>query len=183
MSPDKSKELLSIEGSVLIERAVQRSINPLLLIRKEKGDLIEWADALGVDYMLAGGEGEWADTVLESYPLWDETNVLMLPDTIYNPQGIIRLMAECLKSYSFVIATHAVTDLSKWGAVLPESIDEKPQALTGPGNAWGLLGFNKAQGRDFLTRTTAGQQFRMPDDTVRLPLFSFQDVTRTRRTQ
>lgn len=184
MAPYEAKELLDYKGKPLIAWAVERSINPLLVIREEKECLVSWARKNYVDHMVIEGAEEWPDTILKSAPRWHEENALILPDTEFSPTDIVRQIETALKEGSNVVAgVHSVGDQSKWGAIITDNAQEllveKPQHLKGCGGiAWGVLGWKKAVGKNLFSACLKRAPYTLGEGFVKVPLEYFKDVTR-----
>ncbi len=118
----QSKELLLDKaGNHLIEFYLNHcphfNITPLVITRKEKTDLIAYCESNHIETLIIEPKGEWNDTVLASSLLWDEDNILVLPDTRFNsPRTAISDIKKGLElGNQAVIGLHKVDDVSKWG--------------------------------------------------------------------
>lgn len=188
MRPNESKEMLIdpstgyrlIDNVLRLANVTGASVH--VITRKEKTDLIEYLDTKNnVTVQIIEPEGEWASTVLASREHWDEYNVLILPDTKWDPLlTTLEQIEESLKlGCQSVYALHKVEDVSKWGAIRDYSVTEKP-TIGGEGYAWGLIGFDASFSSHALFKTMASKnQPFVLEHTSFLFLDSFQDLTRT----
>lgn len=184
MPINQSKELLSFDGEVLLkwhlDLCKEHGVIPLVITRKEKQDLINYCAEQQVMCLILTPKGEWIDTVLASKHLWGEKNILLLPDTRYEPREAFKSLLEALDTKDVVVGTHEVSDGNKWGIVnrVCESvlIAEKPKNATNA-IAWGLIAFCKTEGIDLLKslRDSGNAQFSNAEI---IPLKSFKDYTR-----
>ncbi len=147
MKPNESKEMLidpcTHEPIIKwgLDLCRKHHIEPLVVTRKEKVDLIDYLAQQGVNTLIIEPSGEWPDTVLASQHLWKENNILLLPDTRFSPENSLKWVEESLiLNKGSVFALHKVEDMSKWGGVSASGYTEKPANNT-PGYAWGLIGF------------------------------------------
>lgn len=188
MKPNESKEMLidPSTGYRLIDNVLRLAnltgASVHVITRKEKIDLIEYlATKNNVTVQIIEPEGEWADTVLASREHWDEHNVLILPDTKWDPLlTTLEQIEESLKlGCETVFALHKVRDASKWGAIGYYEVTEKP-TLGGEGYAWGLIGFNNSFDSHalFSTMCEKNEPFVL-ENTSFIFLDSFKDLTRT----
>ena len=184
MPANQSKELLLYNGKPLIENALELAkyfqISPLVITRKEKTDLIQYCAERGIETLIIEVQGEWASTILQSKDYWDEDNILILPDTIFD-YGVnaFRDIEQGLSlGNNAVFALHNVPDRQNWGIVSQYTVTEKP-AESGPGLAWGLIGFKKKYGEllfYYMQRKNNPLNLRDCGFTY---LKNFKDVTRT----
>lgn len=189
MSPDKSKELLPLaNGKPLIEHHLDicrnLKIKPVILIREEKRDLLDFCRSRKIQTVLIDPKGEWTSTVLQSQRVWGIRNLLMLPDTLYSPENTGKFLLQGLYDGADVaIATHSPSDLSNWGVVRSSgagvlSLCEKPKDPTpATDKAWGLLGFTKHSGFKLFTGFESKQWFTI-DNAFVVDMLNFKDVTR-----
>lgn len=141
LKPGQSKEMLpdpSNGGLPMIQRTLDFAIDPLVIIRSDKLDLINYCKDKVECLLLKPSNDEWPVTVLRSRPHWERLNVLVLPDTNLTSVDYhtVRLKAEKL-----MFAVHSVEDVSQWGHVTIDKTEEKP-LLGGNGWAWGCIGFS-----------------------------------------
>jgi len=199
-----SKELLPLrQGRPLIEEpldlAHQLGWWALVLTRPEKTTLVKYLQVeakSGVDTLIVPETREWPETMLLSQAKWADWNLLVLPDTDYDPKDIWLRMFRLIDSQtSLVVANHQVLDRSTWGAHdIGASIDAGSQgsvrlsekALAGPGSAWGLILFRKDIGaalfEGFIASRESGQPVSCPEikkSAVKATALSgFRDLTR-----
>ncbi len=183
MPLDQSKELLLYMGRHLIDLSLsiakRLQVNPLVITRKEKKDLIQYCLDNDIEIQIIEVEGEWADTVLKSKPYWEENNLLMLPDTIFNnPYYVmqhLRLRTEIGIEANF--AVHKVEDSSKWGVIKNDVLYEKPD-FTDPGLAWGAIGFKGSYGEELFSHCQKGKSLKLNKYST-IDIENFRDLTRT----
>lgn len=189
MLPHQSKELLPDPetGKPLIDYSIElchrHKINPIVITRPEKKELIDYVTAKGVEIFITEPGQEWPGTILKAYDSWGTNNVLMLPDVRYSPTNILDSLIFNLLTNDLVFALHSVDSmlLSSWGIVTPYATAEKP--ATAPGlshKAWGVIGFKKSRGKAlFEAYSTRGEWFDLVNEkTSFLFLDKFEDVTR-----
>lgn len=158
MKPHESKELLPdhISGyKHLIDFAIgfckRNNIEPFVITRKAKKDLIKYLKEKKIDYMLYEPKDgdEWAQTVLASKDHWHNENILILPDTRWNEYFIAKDIELMLKlGNDVVFGIHEVPDPQNWGIIENYTLFEKPKHFTGKEWAWGLIGFSNGFGED-----------------------------------
>lgn len=183
---NKSKELLIdpcthepiIKWSLDLCR--KHHIEPLVITRKEKTDLIDYLAQQGVKTLIIEPSGEWPNSILASEHLWKENNLLLLPDTRFSPENSLKRVEDALElSKPVVFALHKVDDVSKWGCIEEFCYTEKPKK-TSEGWAWGLIGFQKDYGailfNDMAIPKTSNSHV---EETNFLFLDKFVDLTRT----
>lgn len=183
MRPDQSKELLPLGagGGPLIQDILWQceiyNLNPLVITRKEKKDLIEYCEKPNVHVHIIRPKGEWYDTVLASKRYWEEDNILILPDTRFSPATAIYDIEKSLELGSkAVFALHKVSDGSKWGTIKDYSLFEKYPNSTNAW-AWGVIGFKKDYGEELFNSMREKKPLKLKDSSF-LILDDFQDVTR-----
>lgn len=189
-----AKEMLldPITGSPLmdwdLDLCLDNDIKSLVITRADKLGLInhitnrENLSAL----ILEKPVGEWPDTILASKQLWEDDNILLLPDTRFNDaDNIVKKIKQSLEQgHELVVAYHKVDDLSKWGAIhdgaVGLSIEEKPERLKDTkGIAWGIIGFKRYIGDNLFKAMSRKIPFICPESTILLELDWFKDITRT----
>ncbi len=156
MKPNESKEMLedNIFGfDHIIDYALRKCsdnhLEPLVITRPEKTDLIEYIESRQINYILhspAPGE-EWNKTVLASKDYWQETNILMLPDTRWQGLNFKDMKNGLSVGNNAVMALHEVPNPSKWGVVKDYILMEKPKDLADKQWAWGLIAFKNTYGQ------------------------------------
>lgn len=183
MRPDQAKEMLvDIERDEFIidyslNLCKKYELEPLIITRKEKVDLLEYLN-FNVDIEIIEPKGEWPDTILAVESSWDKHNILILPDTRFEPTDVIQYIKNDLENGAlFSIALHSVTDSNKWCVVKNYDLIEKPRFNE---NAWamGLIGFNKSHGsRLFKMISQRGRPYHLIDSSFQY-LTKFEDITR-----
>lgn len=187
MKPNESKEMLEdkiFDCKHIIDYSLKQckffNLNPLVITRKDKKDLIKYLKQNKIEYMIyePKPEEEWYHSVLASKDHWEENNLLILPDTRFNSIFCIEDIERGLKlGNNAVMALHEVADPSKWGIILNRgyTLLEKPKNFKGDKFwAWGLIGFKHTYGQELfssvkcLELTNVGFVY----------LKSFQDITR-----
>lgn len=181
-----SKELLpdNVFGEPLIAWTLRQcyycDIEPLILVRKEKADLIDYCKQNKIQCVVMKPGKEWAETVYNSRQLWADKNILILPDTRFQPTSVLRDIDKLLDFGSeIVFGVHEVDDISKWGYVDSETYCEKPQ-LNIKGHAWGVIGFRQYGGEQlFRNMQDKNQYYDHENYTNFIILDEFKDLTRT----
>lgn len=184
MKPNESKEmLLDSSGKPIINYSLKLckkyNLDPLFLVRKEKQDLINYLKKKKVKYLIMEPGNEWSQTIYNSKEHWDEKNILLLPDTRFEPIEIIEQIKKSLEfGYDLSYAVHKVSDCSKWGIVSLFGYIEKPQTSIF-GNSWGLIGFTKEAGSViFKNMENKSCYYKHEFNTNFVFLDKFEDITR-----
>ena len=163
MGSPESKEMLvnPRTGVPLIEATLQmsesRGWSVHVITRADKPSLIEYLEGrAGVSVQKIGPTREWPETVLNSCDHWVGENILILPDTEFEPSGILDSIAGSLSAGAPLAA--AVFEVSKpavWGLIRASDgqteFCEKPAEAAGA-KAWGVLGFSPGIGRELFTK-------------------------------
>lgn len=156
MALDQSKEMLpdnTYGAEHLIDFTLQfckiNNIEPFVITRKDKKDLIAYLNSLNVPFMLYEPKlrQDWYHTVLASKDHWAEENILILPDTRFGPLFLGEMEKSLKLGTNAVFALHKVDNPEKWGIINDYKLYEKPKKLKGQQLAWGLIGFRKSYGR------------------------------------
>lgn len=190
MKPNESKEMLidPITKKPVIDYALELctkyNLEPVIITRKAKKDLIKHVEndshLLIVDEDFIDGK-EWPDTVLASQMFWGANNILILPDTRFEPNDIIRELDISLKLGAEIsLALHRVGDGSKWCIVRDYMICEKPESKD-PAWAWGLVGFKQEAGIELFEGLKVRGQYNNLSRTSFSYLKSFKDITRNKK--
>jgi len=189
MSPNKSKEMLidPKTGKYLIDYSLdlctKYDLKPLIITRPEKTDLIDYVTKLpNVDLLFTDGEGEWPGTVLKSESRWHENNILMLPDTRFEPDDLIDFIKHKLSiDTKLVFGVHEVEIQIPWGIIEEDKSGsifscEKPITKY---NAWGVIGFKKDAGNNLFTRySIKNSSFYLEKKIYLCEFTKFLDITR-----
>jgi len=186
MRHNESKELLpGPDGKPLIEFSLQAAYQaeaaPLVIARADKRDLLKYCDDRGVETLTIEPQGgEWPHTIIASSFLWRDYNVLMLPDTRFEPVRAVDFMfKELNRGYSYVFGIHEVSDSGNWGIVGNDYVIEKPSKDRHGNNAWGLIGFRGFKSSVTFFQGLADRDRRVPfEKGSTVNLRSFVDVTR-----
>ncbi len=190
MLPNQSKEMLpdlndEHERPLIhwhLMHCWRNGIEPLVLVRKEKEDLISYLAQKQVDVetiIMEPGK-EMPETVYNAKDHWDNKNILLLPDTRFEPLNALKQVKKSLEfGCDAVFGVHEVNNLSLWGGISPGSYCEKP-SYSIPGNAWGIIGFTKAAGKEIFTNLqTKNEPFYLGNFDVNFVfLEKFEDLTR-----
>lgn len=183
MSLDKSKELLEYKGKPLIEFSLSLAatfdLTPLVITRAEKQDLIQYCKEREIETKIIEVSGEWPDTILKSQDKWTNDNILMLPDTVFDPEEetIASLIMGLRLGNNAVFALHKVEDPSKWGVIDDYVLHEKPTHLT-KGYAWGVIGFKGSYGKTIFSHCSKKYPLIL-HNTGFTYMNNFKDLTRT----
>lgn len=164
-SPESKEMLVDPEtGKPLIDRALQVAKNlgalALVVTRDEKKSLlveIENRKKQGelVESLCVQPTQEWPDTILRSASLWLEKNILILPDTTWEPLFAVEELRHRLNFFSASYGIFDAADDLAFGFVSSENeklqICEKPKNKLGKNfRAWGLMAFRKDVGEEIL---------------------------------
>jgi bifunctional N-acetylglucosamine-1-phosphate-uridyltransferase/glucosamine-1-phosphate-acetyltransferase GlmU-like protein len=154
-----SKEMLAFEGRPLIEFVLReceaRDWSIHVVTRAEKTELLGYLEerqSQSLKIQLVSETREWPETVLRSEPNWQDWNLLLLPDMIFDPPAVLDQMQRAMLSGSveLVAAGRIVNEPQVWGCLRTQSfgfeISEKPQDCS-TAWAWGILGFRRSLGR------------------------------------
>lgn len=184
MKPNESKEMLFLneEGAPCIDYALKQcaknNLEPLIITREEKTDLIDYCVNLNIDCISIASKGEWVSTILSVCDFWDESNVLLLPDTRWTNE---KALATIVKSkQDLCLGLHLVEDPENWGILSGDYVIEKPKNLKGPHLAWGVIKFSKERGYDFFSELSSNDGLAKAAPCEIVNLGSFKDITRTR---
>jgi dTDP-glucose pyrophosphorylase len=187
-----SKELLPDpnSGRPLIEKhldlAKEMGAPVYVVTRAQKKDLIQYLEnkkaQQEIFIQLIEASKEWPDTVLKAKEFFAEKNILILPDTVFSPSGIVSEMAKALEEFEVVYATHQVTDPQNWGILSGPELWEKPTDADFGTTAWGLIAFRGSVGESVfeahLQTTVNREKRRLLFSFSLFSLDLFQDLTR-----
>lgn len=192
MEKNQSKELLidPATNEPLIEfhfkQCIKYKIKPLVLLRKEKRDLIKYCKRKKIEYLIIPNhDGEWYDTILMSKHKWYQWNIIMLPDTKYidNKYDDILFQQEDLQ-FNVLTLCHIVDEPIKWGMCKVEDghgfgvMCEKPNFTNYYFDfAWGILAFKKEWGEYLMNNFKKKQPFVIPNF-MTYEINNFEDLTR-----
>jgi dTDP-glucose pyrophosphorylase len=152
--PDSSGEPLILWW---LQRAAEIEANVHLITRYEKQVLVDFVsqacEKMNLNFSVQRIESskEWPDTVLQSEKFWSEKNILVLPDTRFEPVRILKEISSALESFEIVTAVFSVENPELWGMTRQSQhhqfeICDKPARTPEGALAWGLLGFQKQAG-------------------------------------
>lgn len=183
-----------------LELAEKNGASAHVITRREKTQLIEylndvWRSRVPLTLQFVDPTSEWPQTLLLSKNHWHQNNVVLLPDTKFEPvQAVSQLLTslESGKDCSFLTFTPEGEDFSTWGTVDASNTSElhgmeKPLAhhlgsFEDP-RAWGVFGFRKLHGetllRELLKSTLDRVPYKIPSISVGyFALKSFKDLAR-----
>lgn len=168
-----------------LELCARSGVAPVIITRKEKQDLILYAKNKAELIILDEIPAEWPNTVLASKETWGDKNLLLLPDTRFEPVEALESAIRALDQEDFVFGAHKVEDVSKWGSIEYNKqrkdllVCEKPSA-PGAGLAWGFIGFkNNSKSENLFNIYTERNKFLYLKNFDIVYLSSFKDITRT----
>lgn len=159
-----------------------------VITRAEKRVLVEHLRGRdGVRTLTIDATREWPESLLRSEAGWDEYNLVLLPDTEFEPTTAANeLIARLDAGAPTAFAVFDTREPALWGLVCNENgrgfIAEKPVSLRPGAKAWGAFAFRRSVGRRLLERLTAStvdhewKQFGPACPLV--PLTRFEDLTR-----
>lgn len=191
MGSPPAKELLPHPrtGKPMIETALEpfADFRCVVATRAGKKELIDWCAERNVETLLIPETREWPDSVLASREAWSEKNLLVLPDTDYQPREIGFQLLESLERVAVSFATFNPPDLQNWGLIekLENNflISDKPCELRREARAWGLIAFRKEIGVSLFSRISEAnrdKEWKTIQEPCKLHVLqSFLDLTRS----
>jgi hypothetical protein len=188
----KGQETL-IDQTIALSKALKWPA--LWILRKEKRDLNDYLkEKISVDDEIIFVEPtrEWPETILKSSEYWFESNLVLLPDTVFSPKATLEHLYKKLNlGAEAVFALHEVREFKTWGVVCRRKqkfwLCEKPQDLSEnlrneQALAWGIFGFHKNRGEalleSMLKSTLTHNWFALPEKTETCRLDHFLDLSR-----
>lgn len=184
MKPNESKEMLHdpvINGPVIqysLDLCKKYDLDPLIVTRKEKTDLIKYCKKNKIQVLIIEPKGEWYNTVFQSKSQWNYHNILLLPDTRFNPEHIINEIKLALQlEAKSVIGLHLVDDSTKWCILDDYALIEKPMKKS-KAMAMGIIGFNDNEGMRIFGSMTKNRKIHLSQSSFSY-LTDFIDITRT----
>lgn len=162
MGSPPAKELLPQpeSGQPLIRFSLDRArdcdASPVVITRRDKHALVAALEEWGIESYLIDASREWPDTLLQSEPVWGERNLVLLPDTTFEPTSMAAALLDSLSETDIAFATFPVVQPEVWGmfgsrngrAFVAEKPRTIPEGLTA--RAWGLFAFRREAGRTLL---------------------------------
>lgn len=198
-----SKELLYYQNDRfrLIEWALNlaksHKFKPFVISRIDKSDLNNYLEENypEIHIMKILESEEWTHTMQLSETLWGDKNILILPDTRFEPENIIDKISLELDRVDICMGSFSIEDVSQWGIVQKKEkeyyIAEKPKNILNDNSynleedvfAWGVLGFRKSVGASLfkiLRESSKDHQFKkIPKSKIEIiKLNSFVDIAR-----
>ena len=160
-----------------------QGFTPVIISRKEKREFNRYVSGKA-ELLIIEPRGEWMDSILQSKDLWEEKNILILPDTRFRPIDEASKLVKDLDFCNLSFGLHFVKHTQNWGIV--KQIDmktydviEKPKDNIFCSTAWGIVAFKPEQGEQlFEGFRTKNQWFRVENASCAY-LQSFKDITRT----
>jgi dTDP-glucose pyrophosphorylase len=184
MKPNESKELLidPVTKRPMIEWCLdlceEHSLEPIIILRKEKQDLIDYCLDKNIDFMEIIPEGEWMNSVLKSEGNWRDVNLLILPDTRFHDTNIIgKMHSDLINGANASIALHKVFDPEKWCCLETYTLYEKDKSLEGTHWAFGLIAFTQSYGQRLFKDLSKPTYHHLQNASFQY-LESFEDITR-----
>jgi hypothetical protein len=172
----KNKNFLEI----CLESCQKLSVSPLVISRKDKTELNDFLSKNKIPYILINHSLDWQDSILQSISLWQEENLVLLPDTYYNPLSQVQMTVMKLKEVSLSFTYFKVSDSKNWGGIKFDSnevlIVEKK---TGFNYAWGHLGFKKEIGSKLFKSLLQDKEFKFHGRFSAQLIDTFIDLTRS----
>jgi dTDP-glucose pyrophosphorylase len=177
-----------------IELALGQGLRPIIIISSEKTALKNHIKktfpnkCTFVNHNPKEWE-EWPHSLMAAEAHWGLYNLIVLPDTRFEPKGaVVSCMMKALQEdeKEVAFATHEVRGGSLFGVIKSGPYDtimvaEKPNSFKGKdATAWGLIGFNKANGIPLLEAfCLRGTWVGYPkSDVCMVQLQWFKDITR-----
>lgn len=154
-------------------------LKPVIVTRKEKTDLIHYCAVEGLECLVIDAKREWPYTVFMSYPKWGDNNIMLLPDSKFEPHNIINNIKEDLYLGSDIsLAVHPVSNPDKWCVVNNYKLVEKSKELTGFHYAFGIIGFKRSTGLSLFNGLDLKKEAELRNTSFQY-LMEFKDITRT----
>lgn len=185
MKHNESKEMLhdpTFAGLVIdysLDLCQEFNLNPLVVTRKEKTDLIQYCAIKNIETMIIEPEGEWTNTVYISNDYWEKHNILILPDTRFQSPSVIEYMKRDLENGAKCsVALHKVTDPERWCIVNDYILYEKPDFDLTYAYAMGLIAFDNIEGQ-YIFPALEKDKTAVPKNMSFQYLDSFKDITRS----
>lgn len=157
-----------------------------MISRSTKSDLNNYLKEQKINHYLIHQSIDWTDTVLQASKYFNEENILLLPDTYFDPEDIIPLLIDELTISPLTFGTFSTHEPKLWGCL--KLIGENYQIAEKPNihdelKAWGLIAFKKHAGEKLfklLLESTKDHQFKNLDfcKISQIPLNRFFDLTR-----
>lgn len=116
-----------------LEQAMQNNIYATVITRKDKLPLIDYLTS-HPDYLknfnlfLFDHSKDWQDSLLKAKSEWAELNLVLLPDTTWEPTFILKDLVQNFvqnKNLNSVAALHQVHDTQNWGILCKEKRNDK----------------------------------------------------------
>lgn len=150
-------------GRPLIDRALRLAadlnVGATVITRPEKKSLLEelnrrQQEGAKLDVVLVKESQEWPDSILLSEANWADKNIVLLPDTIWEPTDIVERLFRQLDQQPVTYAVFDVGAALSFGFVQARSTEllicEKPRQPLASFAAWGIFGFRREMGRALL---------------------------------
>ena len=191
----ESKEMLLDENNLpLIEWALslaeERNWPVHVISRPEKKNLEAHLNSrkqtIDISLQQIRGSIEYSHSLLMSRGHWRAHNIVILPDTRWEPRSAVDQIAAALQAgHSSCYGTFEADNGAEWGVVSAgEGALEIAEKCAPPqrAQAWGLLGFHREVGDEILAAHLNSHLGRMPvklaANCALVPLQWFQDLTR-----
>ncbi|MFN7905160.1 MAG: hypothetical protein ACK5P5_08245 [Pseudobdellovibrionaceae bacterium] len=177
MGQPESKEMLPVLGEQgpMIQYALdlfkRENCRIVVPTRREKRNLISFLQENypKVEILFIENSKEWADTVLQSQGSWQDRNILVLPDTRWDPPKVVFEVLDVLQNHNFAFSSFASEQAETWGVFRIEAIsdswaicDKPPKTpankdqfsknlVRGTGLCWGHIAFQKPFGESIFS--------------------------------
>lgn len=184
--PDENQRPL-IEWS--LEQARTRGWPVHVVLREQKKALIDYLEErrqiqeLSIQVISVSRDA--MDSLLQSRPFWRARNLVLLPDTRFEPLGALDQIADGLRETPIVYGTFHVRAPAEWGCLRRTDQSFQVFEKCGPPSldkAWGIIGFQNSVGeivlqahlRSYLSQESVDVSIAIDE----VPLSRFDDVTR-----
>jgi hypothetical protein len=173
MGTPESKEMLAVDGEdrPLIQFALDLFYNRpghiVVPTRAEKKNLISFLRTHypRVIVQIIEPSQEWPDTVLKSEKHWLKKNILVLPDTRWDPVDAVFQIMKDLDQREFSFSTFVAAQLEHWGVFSSEPLgvcDKPPQSVLHGSLAnyfpWGHIAFQQQIGEHLFSKILLSQK-------------------------
>jgi dTDP-glucose pyrophosphorylase len=163
---------------IALERINALNACPLVISREDKTTLNQNLLCRQISFLKIKSSTDWYDSIYQSRPWWQKKNLLLLPDTVFEPQNILEKLLSALETHELALSVFRVDDSSLWGGVnLDQALtisEKKPHYPY----AWGHLAFHEKVGADLFSKLNQKQYFKYEGPYQALQLHYFKDVTR-----
>lgn len=193
----KSKELLYYKDDSFpliqwcLNLCKKYELKPVVVSRKDKMDLNQYLMAQNVEICLIKESEEWTHSVELSQEYWGEKNILVLPDSRFEPEDTLIEIEQKLVHKDLIFGTFNISKPEVWGILGQQNdsywISEKPQEIQefDSYSAWGVIGFQFEAGKKLFSNLRRSSKdhlfYKIGNAKIEcLNLNFYEDVTRSK---